>query len=281
MKNCKIVLLLIALSSCLRENLITDIELPNYSPLPVVFGLFTPSSDSLLINLRWSVSINSQELLTKDAITNAQIWLSVDNEQDSILLPHLRLGVYGLLQKRYPLKEGDSYKIRVSIPQQKPLFATFKIPDLKARYSKIEYGKAKIRESGYWQRDVVKYWKSVSAPVKNYFYYTAEKEKRQGNISITFNESEVIQQNNDLLFAYNNFSSIDKNPTMIFYLITCEKVVYDFLKSATILSDLISAKNVDLLTSFKGVLPEHGNVQNGLGFVGGYVISDTTIYVQD
>ncbi len=84
-----------------------------------------------------------------------------------------------------------------------------------------------------------------------------------------------------MLYTFNDISSSTQNATMIFYLISCEKTVYDFLKSSLLVSDIIKAKNVDLLTSFKGVLPEYSNVENGLGFVGGYTMSDTTIYVRD
>ena len=267
--------------SCLRENLITDIELPDSQPVPVIFGLFTPISDSLQVNVRWSFPIGSQNLLTKDAINDAQIWLVNLDRKDSVQLPYRRGGVYGLPQRQYPLQVGASYRVAVKVPQQKLLTAYFSIPHKKAKYSKIEYGKAKIQPSDSWRRDVTKYWRDVSTPSKNYFYFTAEIEKGQPTIFATFNESEFVQRADNMLYTFNDISSSTQNAIMIFYLISCEKTVYDFLKSSLLMSDIVKAKNVDLLTYFKGVLPEYSNVENGLGFVGGYTMSDTTIYVRD
>ncbi len=245
-------LFLLSMASCLRENLITDIEIPNVIPKPVVYGLFTPNSDSLQINLRWALPIGQANNLENDAIDNAQVWLSTTNKTDSIILPLRRRGVYSIAQKYFKLSIGQSYTVKIVIPNQKIVSTRFQIPNKAAKFYKIEYSKA-IQKYGGWSRSVNKKWYDVSAMPSMLRYYTAEKSIFNDQWVVYLHDDTSQERIGDLLSEYGDIGSNLKNANHVFYLITTEKPVYDFLKNSNIMDEIIKAKNVDLLTSFKGI----------------------------
>lgn len=277
----KVLLLIIAslLAACVREDIV-NIKPDSEKDKLVVIGLITPA-ENVYVQVGKSQTFGSGRYeVNKFQVEKAVVTISTDNGKEVHLQPVKDIeGLYIVSQKHFPIEAGKTYHLKVEAPTFETVTATTTVPLKKAVWNQAAI-------SGYWSESyggtiyqLMGDWQAVDgSPDGGYgvsilYPSVPVKYLRYDNQGILPQGDKYTIKRDILGSEYNQVDAV---------LITRDKNYNEFSKVAELTWDVLAyyhnAAFADIMSGFKGVIPEAGNIQNGLGVFGSYLYDSRTIY---
>lgn len=267
------------LSACVREDIVKIQPEPEGDKL-VVIGLITPA-ENVYIQVGKSQTFGSGRYeVDKFKVDNAVVTISTDRGKEAHLQQvEDREGLYIVSQEHFPIEPGKTYHLKVEAPTLETVTAMTTVPLKKAVWNQVDINSYWSESYGGEVYQLMGGWKTVdgnpgggygvsvlypSVPVK-FLRYDNQGILPQG-------DKYTIKRE----ISGSEFDRIDA------VLITRDKHYNEFSKVAELTSDVLAyyhnAAFADIMSGFKGVIPEAGNIQNGLGVFGSYLYDSRTVY---
>lgn len=269
MRRMIFILCIAVITSCVREEVIS-LDVENNSHKLVVLGFLTPG-DSIQVYVGRSIPIGSPAIGSNEL--NASVFLSADNgEQVELKLENPNIPIYTCSQMDFPIIEGTRYKIEVSASGLQTVTSSTQVPKEKALWTSTV-----LSQSNDGQGEFIGTWNAL-ADESDVDYGVSVYLKSEPRDLLIGNESIIpvhqtyrVQRN---VYYGNNMHAV---------LITRTKPVGDFSKMAELTIEMSSyysgAGFFDIISGFKGVIPEESNILGGLGVFGAYLTHTVPIEI--
>ena len=300
-----LLLFLLLFSSCVREEILNDIQSDHFQSQLVIHSLISPG-DSIFVSVGKSLPLGSTLISSK--VANATVTL-YNEEGNSIELSLIKDGyytsVYGVSQKNFSIQLGSTYSLSVNHPDLPDVEANCTVPTLATSLDDVQYlGKSKIPDDDELWYDILISWYDSSPYLHRTYTIAKYQEKHfegknlleEGIYYINHDPFHGIKKT-DSLFTYDNHlpsqgyyypnssgSPIvnlnERIPTYTTYELTIYLITPDEHMARYQASQDIFAQNEDALSSdsfidlYRGIIPEYSNVKNGLGVFGAYLRSE-------
>ena len=269
MRRLIFILCIAFMASCVREEVIS-LDVENNSDKLVVLGFLTPG-DSIQIYVGRSIPMGSPTIDSNEL--NARVFLSADNgEQVELKLEKPNIPIYTCSQMEFPIIEGASYKIEVSASGLQTVTSSTRVPKEKALWTSTV-----LSQSNDGQGEFIGTWDAL-ADESDVDYGVSVYLKREPRNLLISNESII-----PVFQTYRVQRTVYYGSNMEAVLITRTKPVGDFSKMAELTIEMSSyysdAGFFDIISGFKGVIPEESNILGGLGVFGAYLTHTVPIEI--
>ena len=281
------VAIMLFFNSCYRETVL-DIESLNKQPKLVLHGVLTPG-DSIKVVLTRTFSVKETIRVDDGVIENANVSI-VDvktGKTAQLKVVGSKKMVYGQSQDSIQILPGHTYKIEANAKGYDGITAETTIPDERTCWSEKYITNSNINY-GNTEREYYKFvgeWKSLTGDdyyivsenskynrydgktdINSYHYINYQKsgEKYKIEIEPFTLSSSIFQESNTVLLM-----TTDENLYQY-------KKNYDIMDARADEDDYTSFDS--FIDGFRGILPEHSNVNGGIGVLGSY-LKDTAVIV--
>jgi hypothetical protein len=283
----KCVVFLLFFNSCYRETVL-DIESLNKQPKLVLQGVLTPG-DSIQVVLTRAFSVKETIRVDDGVIENASVSIADFNTGKKVPLRAIgsRKMVYGQSQDSIRILPGHTYKIEANVEGYDGITAETTIPDERTCWSEKYITNSNINngDTEYDEYKFVGEWKSLSG---DDYYIVSKNSKYNRYDGITdINSYHYInyQKSGEIykieIEPFTLSSSIFQESYTVL-LLTTDENLYQYMKNYDIMDDRADEDDYtsydSFIDGFRGILPEHSNVNGGLGVLGSY-LKDTAVVV--
>ncbi len=273
----KILILLALLVSCVRE---TEIDLNDYYiEKPVVYCIISPGEN---INVLVSKTLPFGSPADSIEIVGNAIVEFTGNDSTIILDFNPQRGFYTSSHEKFPVKNGNTYNLRVALSNGTESFASAIVPKEPPQWVDINYNLLVRNPDNPDPTRLIEfnfYWKNDTEENCNYLVYSNDiirSGRTRGNNFVFPNDNlNGTIMSAYYLDSYSNFSST-KKATVSLIKVTSE---FDQLQQYENQLQKIS-DNLDMglfWELYRGIIPEYTNFEGGYGFFGGYLKTDTVI----
>ncbi|MCF8362378.1 MAG: DUF4249 domain-containing protein [Prolixibacteraceae bacterium] len=279
--------IMLLFNSCYRETVL-DIELLNKQPKLVLNGVLTPG-DSIKVVLTRTFSVKETIRVDDGVIENADLSIADLNTGETVPLRAIgsKKMVYGQSQDSIRILPGHTYKIEANADGYDGIAAKTTIPDERTCWSEKYITNSNINY-GNTERDYYKFvgeWKSLTGDD----YYIVSKNSKynryDGKTDINSYHYINYQKSGEIYkieFEPIFLSSSTYKEAYSVLLLTTDENLYQYIKNYDIMdarADEDDYTSFDsFIDGFRGILPEHSNVNGGLGVLGSY-LKDTAVIV--
>lgn len=248
--------------SCVRQDII-DIDVKNKQAKLVILAYLTPS-DSVRVYIGKSIPFGKSDE-DSDVFDATVILTNTKDEAVQLTLSEPSIPIYVCSQKDFPILEGHTYKIKVSVPNLKTATAVTTVPIQKAiwtsaRISQTNDGISAF--SGAW--DALPNETDIDYGV--FVYRSAEP------IDFLFGNASIIPKTG----GYTVEREIYVGRGLKAVLLTRTKILGQFSKMGELTREMemyySNAGFYDIISGFKGIIPQFSNIENGLGVFGSYLL---------
>lgn len=261
------------LSSCVREEIV-PFEQENRPDKLVVYGFLTPA-DSLFIYVGRTKPFGQLNYTGSDFIElNATATISsIDGRSQQLKLIRSKEPVYACSQQEFPIVKGETYNLQVKAKDAVSVSASTTVPLNKAVWliARITGSEqlADYRFNGSWNKvDNI-------LPV-NY------------GVNIIYDHPVVVNSTTEGITSLGNQYTVKRDiyfgnsKSIQAALITRDKNYNDFSKANdltyNITENFSSSSFLDIISGYKGAIPEAGNIMNGAGVFGSYLTDVKRLY---
>ncbi len=181
--------------------------------------------------------------------------------------------IYEIDQKDFPLEKGKTYTIQVDAPGYQTVYSTTTVPYEKAIWKSILVYKSEMFHAikGTW--DALPNSSGIDYNVTIVGMGASEFMRPEDGKIVNWGSSFEVNQDVYILHEESTKRAI---------LITLDKQMSEFRTIDGLSFERYlhfkDAHFVDLISGFKGVMPQAGNITNGHGIFGSYLIDSKTIY---
>lgn len=279
LKNLCVLLISCLLFGCVREDMVEIEPMPENDKL-VVFGLLTPANH-VYVQVGKSQSFGSGRYeADKFYVNDAVVTITNDEEKEIRLqLVNDREGLYSASQAEFPIKPGGTYRLKVEAPLRETVTASTMVPPKKAVWKEAGlYGYMNESYGGLIYQ-LIGGWNTISNSVD--IGYGVAVLYPSVEMKILQHENEgILPQGNEYAIKREVYVANDNSIDAV--LITRDRYYNDFSKTAELTVDVLNyyhnAVFADIISGFKGVIPQSGNIENGLGVFGSYLTDSRTLY---
>lgn len=259
--------------SCIREEVIPLKNKDKEKEL-VVFGFLTPST-TIQVYIGRTQPFGKSPLLREDfKELNATVILKNEEGLSKILYKEKENEpIYRIDQKDFPIEKGKTYSIQVDAPGYPTVYSTTTVPYEKAVWKSILVYRSEMYHAikGTW--DALPNNSGIDYDVTIVGMDASEAMRPEDGKIVNWGTSFKVNQ--DVYFMH-------EESTKRAILITQDKQMSKFRTVDGLSFDRFlnfkDAHFIDLISGFKGVMPQAGNITNGHGVFGGYLIDSKTIY---
>lgn len=278
MKRFKILFLIVftlVLVGC-EDFFISEVEPPKSGTEPqlVVHSYLSPDEDEIVVSVKKSRPIfyDDYKEIEKGQVENAKITITRQNTEQKAVIPfNFASRKYVIKTNKFPLKQGETYRLNVATPDGKSVEAFCTIPEsVKGEIRNIQLKPKRGRDRKNAQisfefDDLPKQKKYYGVIVKYYGKY-------RDDSSVEWKDSFLFTADtNDDTTVYAKstkeiFSSLDKIKRVEIRLLSMDKNCYDYLKTIQMQVDNGEGN------PFKEPTIIVSNIKNGLGVFGAYTV---------
>ncbi|TYR37471.1 DUF4249 family protein [Sphingobacterium phlebotomi] len=255
--------------SCVREEII-DLS-SRYQSQLFVIGFLSPDNN-VQIYVGRTIPFGSNQINPEDfKIFDAEVEITEEGG-DTYLLNPIGNGVpaYGCSKEEFSVSEGKTYLLTVRHHELPNVFAKTTIPLNKAFWKNLELSPDEMYYyvvSGTWEKAENIDIKQYGVRLENLEPYRLNKGTNEG----IFPQGNLITVKRDVFIA-NGENKVRAT------LLTRDIHYSEFSRTSDLTWDITenfsSAGFAEIISGFKGVIPQHSNIQNGAGVFGSY-LSDT------
>lgn len=261
------------MTSCIREDII-PINLKNTEPKLVVIGFLTPGK-TIQVYVGRTQPFGKYPILRSDfKELNATVTLKNETGLEKTLHKgNETVPIYSISQEDFPIESGKSYSIQVNAPNYPVVGATTTVPAQKATWKTITLFPHEVEYNlkGTW--DALANESGIDYNVSIIGQSKDNTLRQEDGMIMNLGTSYEVQQ--DIYFYYNE-------STLNAVLLTIDKESSEFRRISGLTLEVFyhfkDAYFTDLISGFKGVMPQGGNINGGHGVLGSYLIDSKTIY---
>lgn len=267
-------------ASCVREDII-PLESGSDRQKLVVFGFLTPGN-SVLIRVGKTQPFGSAEYKASDFhVNDAAVSIRNDDGLERQLEPvATQPGLFKLSQTGFPIRPGQTFHLQVRAPSFETVSATTTVPAEKAVWRSVSVNGLFDESYGGLTYELNGSWASVNDSARGVSYGVA--------FIYSYDEAKILQYENEGIRPTNDGYVVKRD--IYFYnnsgtdvaLITRDKHYGEFSRVSELTNEVLNyfenAEFADIISGFKGVIPQGSNVQNGLGVFGSYLIESRTFH---
>lgn len=265
-----LLLIAIFLTSCVREEIVPYQDKGQKSKL-VIYGFLSPG-EQITVFIGKSQPFGRSSYDAADFLEpNATVVITDENGR-SLSLSRSTASIYTGPQLDFPIEKGKTYYLKVSAPSLEEITAQTTIPEFAA----------------VWKNT------TLSGPEDSYYYpfsgtwdAITNTEPINYGVSIALGNNNISDRSNEGITLLNRTYSVKRDvylPNANSFkaiLLTRDKSFGAFSRKADLNLDLIENLNnaafTDIISGFKGVIPDAGNINNGIGVFGSYLKDVRTI----
>jgi|GEM_PF-2835968 len=266
--------------SCVREDIIPLKSGSDQQKL-VVFGFLTPGN-SVLIRVGKTQPFGSAEYKAADFhVADAAVTIRNNEGLERQLEPvATQPGLFKLSQTGFPIRPGQTYHLKVRAPSLETVTAITTVPAEKAVWRSVSVNGFFDESYGGLTYELNGSWASVNEGASGVSYGVA--------LIYSYDEAKILQYENEGIRPTNDGYVVKRD--IYFYnnlvtdvaLITRDKHYGEFSRVSELTNEVLNyfdnAEFADIISGFKGVIPQGSNVQNGLGVFGSYLIESRTFH---
>jgi hypothetical protein len=272
----------LGLFSCVRENLIDTIDFPKTEKKIVVIGAIS-MGDSIQVRVSKSSGIGELYNDTENAVNNANVRLINLTTNESVELTRWkRNSLYSVSQKNFKIKMAEKYQLVINVPNYPTIYSVCQMPTKAAYFESILIHTTKNSKGYNWYPFFT--WKDITLDRESTGYAIIFK-AINGNPVLSGMIRSIQERdrvNGICTYGDSFFTNRDENSGEIYWqtfgLVTYNDVMKKFFQIRDLSEDI---NHYSILSDFKGIIPEYTNIQNGLGFFGGYVVTDKTVLIRE
>lgn len=266
--------------SCVREDII-PIKLQSEKEKLVVFGFLSPGN-SIFIRVGKTQPFGSTEYKSGDFLVSDAV-VSIRNSEGRVeeLEPVAgNPGLFKLAQSVFPIRQGQTYHLQVESPSFETVTAHTTVPAAKALWRSVSVKKFMDESYGGIRYELHGTWDRAYEGSSGLEYGVA--------LIYPSNESKVLQYENEGIspmgdgYAVKRAAGFYGGSSLQAVLITRDKHYAEFSRVSQLTTEVLEyyhrAVFADIISGFKGVIPEASNVENGLGVFGSYLTDSRTFY---
>lgn len=256
------------LNSCVREDII-PLKSDSTQSKFVIYSFLAPG-DSIFVYVGKTQPFGKANYNKSDFKEfAAKVNLSATNGHSiQLKLISIKEPVYACSQKEFPIVKGETYYLKVDADNKLPVNATTTVPLNQAIWLNAHI--VDYRFVGSWVKA------NNIIPID----YSVDIFGEQ-NYSTT-NTTEGISVLGDKYSVNREVYFEDNTVKMKAILITGDKNYSDFSKmnnlTYNITENFSTSSFLDIISGYKGVIPEAGNIENGVGVFGSYLTDVKTLY---
>lgn len=273
LKSLILLLIVSFISSCVREEII-PLKNKNLEDKLVVVAFLTPSA-IIQVYVGRTQPFGKTPLLDEAfKELNATVILKDEEGKSKRLYKEKESEpIYRTDQKDFPIEKGKTYTIQVDAPGYPTVYSTTTVPYEKAIWKSILVYKSEMFHAikGTW--DALLDSSNIDYNVTIVGMGASEPMRPDDGIIVNWGSS--FEVNQDVYFVHEESSKRA-------ILITLDKQMSEFRTIDGLSFDRYlhfkDAHFIDLISGFKGVMPQAGNITNGHGIFGSYLIDSKTIY---
>lgn len=256
--------------SCVKEKII-DIRNDSGQDKLVVLAYLTPG-DSIRVFVNRSVPLGKEVERADMDVLDATVTLRDENGQEILMkLTDPGIPIYTCAQENLPVVPGQTYHLMVAAPGLKTVTAETTVPTQKASWKTTAISQTNdgISEfSGTWDalpdETDIDYGVVVYRPAEPLDFM-------HGNQSIKpYSGFYTVERQ---VYVGNNLQAV---------LITRTKILGQFSKQSELTLEMAEyysgAGFYEIISGFKGVIPQFSNIDNGLGVFGSFLYHSKTMF---
>jgi len=274
-----ILILSCLLFGCVREDLVKIKPQADTEKL-VVFGFLTPGKPVYIRIGRTQPFGSGMYDADNFHVTGATVSISnADGKTEQLQAVKGERGLYSIPQSAFPIKNGETYHLQVESPALKTVTASTTIPTEKAVWGNVMVSGYMDESYGGLIYELYGNWKSISN-TGDVDYGVA--------VIYPGNEGRGLQYENEGIIPVGNEYTVKRdiffsgNTSIQAVLVTRDKYYGEFSKVAQLTTDVLNyyhnAVFADIISGFKGVIPQGSNIEDGLGVFGSYLTDTKTLY---
>lgn len=278
-----IIIFFIFISSCFRETIISDAALEEYQPKPVVYCILT-NQDSIFAWVSHTLPFldyNNNNLVDSSYEFNAKVVLKNQSGDSLILNPtNSSLPIYGNSSKNFSIIKGQTFFLKVTLPDKSYITANTTIPQLNDSFVNISTSNQLVVDS----INDLKYFPITIKYTNNYNFVKYYLYNDLFNRGFRFENIWNYLENNkftnpiiekDGIYAdYFDPTSQDNliNNTIHLYLYAVSPEITNFANSYKLYQQ---SGSDNFLEMYRGRVAEYTNITGGYGFFGSFITIDS------
>lgn len=297
MKNV-LILLFFLLFGCVRQELVSEIEIDKNDSTLIIYSLITPSK-WIYVNVRKTIPIgeenntNIYSTNTKDStfdlVTGANVEIENLLTNKSLLLPEVERGVYGVSPDLFPIVSGGKYALTVSY-RNKKTYAQCEVPSQAAMIDRFIASPLKVINDTITNNGKVLFVKLSSSDLLmsgkdisnkteslNYVRYIERETKKINGKVIKVSEPAFgkpdISNGEFIFYGGVALNQDDVSQLVSVQILTVFPIFQEYFQNYYLRLNQKSNLQENPFMAFKGVIPVITNIQNGYGIFAGYLIS--------
>ncbi|PRD54064.1 DUF4249 family protein [Sphingobacterium gobiense] len=257
--------------SCVRQEII-DIDGEHISPKLVVLAYLTPG-DSIRIFVNKSIPFGNPVDPVHTDVLNATVILRNDagaKQQLDLSIPSIP--IYTCSQEDFPVIQGQTYHLTVSAPDMTTVTARTTVPERAATWKSATISQTNDggnQFSGSW--DALLDEQDIDYGV--FVYRSAEPQ------DLLFGNESIIPKSGGYTVERVVYTGTGSSLEAV--LVTRTKMLGNFSKMAELTREMemyySDARFYEIISGFKGVIPQFSNIENGLGVFGSYLLHTKAI----
>lgn len=257
--------------SCVRQEII-DIDGEQISPKLVVLAYLTPG-DSIRIFVNKSIPFGNLANPAQTDVLDATVILKdTEGKTQQLKLSTPSVPIYTCSQEDFPVIQGQTYHLTVSAPDMTTVTAETTVPQHPAKWTSASISQTNdggSQFSGSW--DAFLDERDIDYGV--FLYRPAEPR------DLLFGNESIIPKSGG--YTVERVVYTGTGSSLEAALVTRTKRLGNFSKMAELTREMelyySDAGFYEIISGFKGVIPQFSNIENGLGVFGSYLLHTETI----